>query len=76
MGIKLYGFGEVVEPPQQRCVPFSIDTRAASIGEVYMTTIMPIEEPRPRGTVIGEQVAGPHQSEAKHSWKYARSGMA
>jgi hypothetical protein len=30
------------------------------------TTIMPIEEPRPRGTVIGKQVTGPPLSEAKH----------
>jgi hypothetical protein len=27
--------------------------------EVQMTTIMTIDEPRPRGTVIGERVGGP-----------------
>jgi hypothetical protein len=34
-----------------------------------MTTIMPIDEPRPRGTVMGEQITGPRLSEAGHFWK-------
>jgi len=34
-----------------------------------MTAIMPIDEPRPRGTVIGKQVTGPRLSEAEHFWK-------
>jgi hypothetical protein len=31
-----------------------------------MTAIMTIDEPRPRGTVIGKQVTGPRLSEAEH----------
>jgi hypothetical protein len=31
-----------------------------------MTAIMTIDEPRPRGTVISRQVAGPRLTEAKH----------
>jgi hypothetical protein len=31
-----------------------------------MTTIMPIDEPRPRGTIIGRQVSGPPLTEADH----------
>ena len=31
-----------------------------------MTAIMTIDEPRPRGTVIGEQVTGPRLTEAEH----------
>jgi len=31
-----------------------------------MTTIMPIEEPRPPGTVIGRQISGPPLIEAEH----------
>jgi hypothetical protein len=31
-----------------------------------MTTIMNIDEPRPRGSVIGRQVSGPLRSEAEH----------
>jgi hypothetical protein len=46
-----------------------------------MTTIMPIDEPRPRGTVMGKQVTGPRLSEAVHSGDVrsaasTRSGMA
>jgi hypothetical protein len=39
-----------------------------------MTTIMPIDEPRPRGTVMGKQVAGPRLREAGHFWKCALCG--
>jgi hypothetical protein len=35
-------------------------------GRDLMTTIMDIDEPRPRGTVIGRQVSGPPLSEAEH----------
>jgi hypothetical protein len=31
-----------------------------------MTAITTIDEPRPRGTVIGRQVAGPRLTEAEH----------
>jgi hypothetical protein len=35
-----------------------------------MTTIMDIDEPRPRGTVIGRQISGPPLSEAEHFASY------
>jgi hypothetical protein len=31
-----------------------------------MTAIMPIDEPRPRGSVMGKQVSGPRLTEAEH----------
>jgi hypothetical protein len=31
--------------------------------------IASIDEPRPRGTVIGRQVSGPPLTEAEHFWK-------
>jgi hypothetical protein len=32
-------------------------------------TIMDIDEPRPRGTIIGRQVSGPILSEAEHYFR-------
>jgi hypothetical protein len=31
-----------------------------------MTAIMTVDEPRPRGTVIGKQISGPRLTEAEH----------
>jgi hypothetical protein len=31
-----------------------------------MTAIMPMDDPRPRGTVMGKQVTGPRLTEAEH----------
>jgi hypothetical protein len=31
-----------------------------------MTAIMPMDEPRPRGSCIGRQVSGPRLTEAEH----------
>ena len=31
-----------------------------------MTAIMPMDEPQPRGTVMGKQVSGPRLKEAEH----------
>jgi hypothetical protein len=33
---------------------------------VHMTAIMPMDEPQPRGTVMGKQVSGPRLTEAEH----------
>lgn len=34
-----------------------------------MTAIMPMDEPRPRGTVMGKQVSGPPLDEAGHFFR-------
>jgi hypothetical protein len=39
-----------------------------------MTAIMTIDEPRPRGVVIGRQVTGPPLSEAENFFKCDKCG--
>ena len=39
-----------------------------------MTAIMPIDEPKPRGTFIGERVGGPPLNEAENYFKCETCG--
>jgi hypothetical protein len=46
----------------------SIERRGNS-GGIKMTAIMPIDEPRPRGTVLGERADRRHVGEAYHFFR-------